>query len=287
MLPRPSEFLVCSCGTPIPPHVRDCLGCGKSVGFPNVRKAAQRSEREALVARIKTAEQSASAGKYQPELEAFANAVATASHAVIARSLMALDAFIRSDSQLMTSFYKQVRAQSRVPEDNDWDRGRAAADSTINPIYFEEIQFAALSLDGLGSKWYGAYHITIKDLMIEQRASVFEENPFLFCERKGVAAGAAAPPGYRATWEDRGLLAKAKLFHRLRKDMEASEFPGVLLQQGADLRSNDFIEVQVYGALHPAVIERVRGPAPQKSDKALWRQVLRRLNELGAVFEES
>lgn len=286
MLSEDDELPFCSCGTRIPAHVRDCIGCGNAVGFPNVRRANLPSEEAALRKRVSDATEAAEAGRFRRELEAFGLVVGTKSRAVVARSLEALDAFISSDNHLMASFYKQVRAQTRVPEANRWDQGRTSADSAVNPIYHEELQYAALSLDGIGSKWYGSYHITLKDLMIASRSSVFEENPFVFCERKGVTAGAVVPRGYRASWPDRGLLAQAKLYHRLRPSMTEADFPAILLHQGTDVRANDFIEVHIYGVLHPSAIEVVKGPKAKKSDRALWRQVEKRLRQLGAVFEE-
>ncbi len=198
------------CGFTVPSGARYCQGCGVDVGFPNVKLASRAEELDALNIRVQNAKISAAARGIAVILENFGLVVA-GSRSVWARDLATLDSFVKRENALYVSFHQQVRSQSRIPEENEWDRGRTAAESTINPFFYEEINFACISLGGKGASGYGDYHITLKDKLIEDRTTVFEENPFVFCERHRVIAGDAPPMGYRALWVNRGLLAMAKL----------------------------------------------------------------------------
>jgi ribosomal protein L40E len=274
-----------NCGADVPISATRCVVCGHDVGYPNVRLADDPGEISALKVRLSEAEASAMGGGYSAELSDFRTAVAS-SYGVMARSLSALDSFLNSDNALLAKFYKQVRAEERVPENNAWDRGRTAADSTVNPLYYEEIHCALLSLTGRGDPYYGAYSMTFKPEMIEVRTSVFEQNPFVFCDRKGIPAGGLPPMGYRASWTRRDELAAAKLHHKLRPGMKAAQFQDILLERTTDGRDGDFVEIHIYGAIHRRAVKKIAGPIPPARDKAVWRQISRVVDELGIEFEE-
>lgn len=275
-----------NCGAEIPAHVERCQICGADVGFPNVRAAEDPAEDAALSNRVNAAKTAADARGSLKVLENFGEAAKT-SQAVLARPLGDLDSFVKSKNKLYTSFHSQVRARSRLPEDNHWDKGRTAAESTIHPNYHEEINFAALSLDGFGVLWWGDYSMTLKELHIGNRTTVFEENPFLFCERHKVIAGKAAPPGYRATWPKRNELAMAKLAAKLTSSTEPKSYPEILLEQGTSKEKADFIECHIFGQIHPASIERVIGPKPKAPPElAIWRSVVNALRKAGVLVEE-
>lgn len=261
--------------------------CGADAGFPNVRMAELDAERQALGARVREAENSATARNCLAEFEQFGSLVATSSNAVIARDIGTLHSLVSIQNAMMITFHGQVRAGSRIPENNEWDRGRISAEGTIHADYYDEINYAALSLDGLGVEGFGGYSITLKEPLIAKRATAFEENCFTFCQRHGVIAGTAPPPGYRAIWSDRGLLAMAKLHSRLSPGMTADKFPAILLSQGTGRENADFIEVHIYGRLHPGAFERVVGPPPTRSqDRVLWRECKKALKTLGAEVVE-
>jgi len=275
-----------SCQTPILSHVERCHVCGADVGFPNVRAADAANERAALQQRLRDAETAADARGSLTVLIEFGLAVMQ-SYAVLARSVGDIDAFVKSDRALYVSFHSQVRAGARVPEENDWDKGRMAAESTIHPNYADKINYTALSLNGIGVSWWGEYSIVLKAAHIARRTSVFEENPFLFCERHRVVAGKRPPLGFRASWPDRQDLAMAKLADKLTATMGPDDFPAVLLDQGSSGADADFVECHIFGPLHRSSIEKVIGPKPKKrADLVIWRSVVSQLKKLGAVVEE-
>ena len=275
------------CSAKVPPQARNCVGCQEDVGFPNVRLAKKEEEQIALGVRLQNARTAAAARHAEFALADFGLAV-TNSNAVIARGLATLDNLVKSDNILYISYHPQVRSGARIPEENKWDMGRTSAESTVNPFFFEDITFACVSLDGIGPNGYGDYHITLKKRLIDQRTTVFEENVFSFCRRHRVIAGEAAPPGYRASWEQRDQLAMAKLQPAISSATTAAHFPRILVAPGTHSGDGDFIEAHIFGPLHRSAIERVVGPKPKRgADLAIWRSIQRTLHNLGAVIEES
>lgn len=275
------------CGTNVPYASRECVGCGTDVGFPNVRAANRISETDALEERVRSARISAGARNCVGELEDFGRAV-SASKAVLARSLPMLDSVVSNQQAAMVSYYKLTRSGARLPEDNQFDENRARIDGTINPYgVHENIQYAALSLNGLGVSWYGDYSITLADKMISSRSTVFEENPFSFCDKHPIPPTGSVPPGYRAAWDKRGDLGMAKLHPRIEPDMKPDEFADILMEQGVKNSDTDFIEVHIYGALHVRAFEKVilSGPVA-KPDRLIWARVKRALKKLGTEVVE-
>lgn len=256
------------------------------MGFPNVRAAENPAEIAALDKRLVAVRTAANARGSLNKLDAFGFAV-TKSYAVLARSIGDLDAFVKNDNILYVSFHSQVRAGSRTPENNDWDAGRMAAESTVNPNYNEKINYSALSLDGLGVSWWGEYSIILRSAHLAQRTSVFEENPFLFCERHKITAGKRAPLGFRASWPRRQDLAMAKLADKLSAKTAPSEFPTILLNQGTSRGNADFVECHIFGPIHRSSIEKVIGPKPRRrSEQIIWKSIVARLAKQGAIVEE-
>lgn len=261
--------------------------CSHDVGFPNVRAADESAETAALSKRLAAARTTASARAALTALHNFGGAVAQKSQAVLARPLGDVDALVKSQNALYVSFHSQVRAGARVPENNEWDRGRTSAESTIHPNYHEAINYTALSLDGFGVLWWGEYSVALKEVHIAERTTVFEENPFLFTERHQVIAGKRPPAGYRATWEKRHELAMAKLVDKVKYDTKAEDYASILLSQGTSRADADFVECHIYGAVHPNSLERVVGPKPQGgADLVIWRSVSNALRKSGILVEE-
>lgn len=192
-----------------------------------------------------------------------------------------------SDSELYTSFYQQVGSEGRLPENNIWDRGRSAVDATLFPLYHPKIVFGALSLDNRCPSKYGAYAMVLREKMIHQRATVFEENSFVFCQSKHkIVAGDPIPSGYRATWQERDQLAMAKLHSKLDTGTKSADFARILLTLGKDESDQDFIEVHIYGTIHRAAVEKVAGPEPRAhADKVILKSLKRKLKEVGATLE--
>jgi hypothetical protein len=255
------------------------------VGFPNVRAAEQPEEREALLKRVEDARVSTGARNCTTVLEDFMLAVLS-SRVVLCRSFGVLSRLASADTELYATYYGDIEGESRLPEDNVWDRFREPVDSTLFPHYHKDIRFAALTLDGRGVNRYGQYAILLREEMIRRRTTVFEENSVVFCRRHRIALGQALPRGYRAPWEGRNLLAAAKLHSKLADCTPKSEYPEVLLTSGTGPEDDNFIEVHIFGPINRRAFERVVGPKPgNRNDAVLWQRLERQLHEVGAVLE--
>jgi hypothetical protein len=241
----------------------------------------------ALRERLREAQVSTEARNCRPELEAFGNAVAS-SQAVVSRPLSVLMALVSSSNSLMSTYHKLVAADARIPEANEFDPLRSVVDGLVNPLgVHAHITYGALSLNGRGVQWYGDFSITLKEEMIASRSSVFEENPFSFCDRYSIVANKPLPPGYRATWTRRSELAMAKLHSKMRPGLRPEEFPDILLEQGTKAPDTDFIEVHTYGPIHPKAIAKVIAKTPTtRADVQIWKRVKRDLARFGASVEE-
>lgn len=273
------------CGSPVSENLRNCPACQADVGFPNVRAAEQPEERDALLKRVEEAKVSTAARNCSDVLQDFMLTVLS-SRVVLCRGFSVLARLASSDTQLYATYYGEIEAESRLPEDNEWDRFREPVDSTLFPHYHKDMRVAALTLDGRGVDRYGAYAILLREEMIRTRTTVFEENPPVFCRKHKIALGQEWPRGYRATWEERNLLAAAKLHSHLNGSTPQTEYPQILLSSGTGPEDDNFIEVHIFGPFNRRAFERVVGPKPgNKQDAVLWRRLERQLGEVGAVLE--
>ncbi len=273
------------CDGEVPLDRRECPVCSQPAGFPNVRMAERPNEVAALDRRVAAARASAAIQGLGAELDALARAV-TGSKAVMNKRLAALHSWVSDSNPLLNSFYRQVDA-GRQHDRSAWDEQRSAAEAAINPYCYRELVYAALTLDDKGLTYFGEYSVLLKELTIEDRASVFEENPFLFNRRHGVVAGSSPPRGYRGPWNRRADLAIAKLHSKLVHGMSEPEFADLLMERRQS-RSGDFVEVHIYGPVNRLGVEKVTGSKPpRRADRALWSQTARALKDLGAVVEES
>jgi hypothetical protein len=214
---------------------------------PNVRAAQESAETDALEARYANATRTVAAGA-QGALGDFEHVVATQSQAVIGRPATEAFRLAVSDQELYASFYALVAGGIRAPSGGHWDNVREAVDARLFNYYKEKIRFAALTLDRKGLSNYGECFLVLKNNMIEQRSTVFEENSVLFMSRHHVGLTEDLPKGYRAIWSDRARLAVAKLAGRFTPAASAGDYPGLLLHNGVDSSDDDFIEVHIYGS---------------------------------------
>jgi hypothetical protein len=144
------------------------------------------------------------------------------------------------------------------------------AEDLLFPGYKDQILFAALSLDGVGVTDYGSCSMVLKNLAINERATVFEENCLDFSRRRKLGFGKPVPPGFRAVWQERDLLGCAKLSDRLDSSTPEKSFPAILKS------GKDFVEVHIYGALHRGSLERIVLARPPKGfDKSLFSEIKR------------
>jgi len=267
--------------------MRHCPSCGDDCGYPNVRLASQKAEVDALEARLHTAEVSTRLRDCVNQLVAFGEGV-NSSKAVIARPLNMLSDWVESETSIYTSYQRQVASGSRVPEDNKWDKVRTQYESALYPNFYVDIVFGSLTLAEEGMTGYGGFSVFLKEKMIAHRTSLFEENPHDFVQRHKILLNQVLPAGYRAIWDTRGKLAKAKLYSRISSETKEEEWATILQTDNGESGNSDFIEVHIYGSLNRNAIESVAGKAPRtREDRLLWRRIKRKLTEAGAEVRET
>ncbi len=264
------------CGNEVPPPSQHCPHCGRPGRFWNVLAANESDERAALTRRYDKAKRDAHNRKADAVLQDFESAVA-GSKAVIARYYSEVLRLASSPRQIYGTFYQLVDAGVRLPEGNQWDILRELADTVLFPDYKKDIRFGALSLDGRGLLNWGDCSIVLREAMIGERASVFEENSALFVERQKIkiSRDPKLPKGYRAAWQERGRLAVAKLFNRIDSTTTPDKYSRILLDPGATSEDDDFIEVHIFGPMTVLTMEQVIVIAPQPSKRATIRRAIR------------
>jgi hypothetical protein len=277
------------CGNEIPDAYAFCPHCGRPGLYPNVRAAGHKDELAALEQRYTEARRNVDARGCGAVADAFLRAIES-SKAVIARPLGELERLTRSDREVYSTYYKQIEAALRLPDGRPWDPLRRIAEEALFPGYKEEIRFAALTLDDLGPRSYGACCFTLREPMIAHRATIFEENNVLFMKRRDFKLSelSSLPPGYRSIWADRGKLCLAKLAGALEQNMREDEFAGLLLRPGKTTEDDGLVEVHVWGPITIRAIDKViltrheRGPAAQAKLRA-WREKLQK--QYGVTLE--
>lgn len=276
------------CGNLIPSSWVRCPHCARPGLFPNVRAAESKEESDALDARYLAATRKAAARGCASQVHGFEGA-ASGSKAVIARSVNELVRLASDDRELYSTYYKLGKAEVRLPSGEKWDVLREVADAALFPGYREEIRFAALSVDGLGLKNYGACSLVLRDDMIAHRASVFEENSVLFIDHEniGMADADDLPLGRRATWHARGKLCVAKLADRIDSITSSAEYVDILLVQGPTSAEDDCVEVHIWGPISIHTCERVVVERRKRQPtKAILKGLRAKLSALGLALEE-
>jgi len=265
------------CGNNIPQSLSLCPHCGRPSLPPNVAAASDANEFEALEKRYVKAKADSKAVGTLGSVDNFETAVSS-SVAVMARSLNELQRLAKSDNELYATYYDLIEAGVRVPDGEKWDVVRVVADSALFPGYKEQIKFAALSMDGIGLKNYGECSIVLRTDMIAHRATVFEENSVLFMKRHNVRISDADQllPGYRATWNNRGMLCVAKLHSMIDPTADPARYSAILLRSGRTSEEDEFVEVHVWGPMTVRTMERVSIIGPNRRAK---RAIMNALKE--------
>lgn len=270
------------CNTIVPESSRNCPACETHAGFPNVRAAEKPDNVEALKRRVKEAEISTGARKCDTILKEFGDAVCS-SKAVLCRSLSKITSLMKSDNELINTYYQQIRSRQRLPEDNVYDNSRGAADAKLFPNYHEEIRFAVLVLNDEVLEHYGNCGLVLEEKVIQERATVFEENTLVFFEKHRITMAQPIPNGYRAVWKDRNMLAMAKLHYKIDSTKTKDDFPGILFPKShQDGINDDFIEVHIYGTIHRKSVEYVIAKSPrERCDRTILESLKRSLEKDG------
>lgn len=286
---KPSLAPVCDhCQSPVSEAAATCFTCGAHLGAPNVRSANSTREKQALAARYDKVLADAAIEGTQGRLADFTEKMKV-TFAVLSVDINFLHTFITNEKALYTSYRLGTKGQLRKPAESENDRRRLTVEGMLFGSYGEDIRYAALSLDGAGPKSYGSYSVRLRDVSIDKRATLLEDNSYVFAEKHQMAAGTQIPAGYRSTWKERDKLALAKLAQRVVSAGSEREYPAILLFTEGDYKTDDFIEVHIYGPFDARAIESVTGSSKSgdKVDLAMVESVKEHLAKAGKQWIEA
>jgi len=243
------------CNEKLPLSGIQCPVCTEFIGRPNVRRAM--AEQQDLQSRYESSLTSVKLRGVLSIAKAFEKEV-TNSNAVMARNFKQLTIMFDDDNLLLSTFNQQVASNARMAESNKFDESRESFESKIYPYDFQDIHYAALSLNDIGLSYYGNCHIKFNTKLIRNRASVFEENPCIFLTRHNITGHMPLPKGYRATWNERGKLALSKLHAKITKETSKTDFQDILVYENQKEQStSDCIEVHIHGKIHIKIFEKI------------------------------
>lgn len=261
-----------------------CDNCQYHLGYPNVRFAEQSDHLQALNNRFDTSQQQLSNQNLAAEADQVEQLVAEKSRAVLARRYSQMKDLVENDRGVFLTFYQQVSANRRLPEDNTWDIKRKAVDAALFPYYEEQITFLCLSMNDRGVEYYGDIHFAFSDASISHRTTVCQENSVVFCEKHGITIIDPDLKGYVATWKDRGKLAVCKFLDEIQQGMTQQDLEAIFIRDDSANRRGyeDFIECHVYGPLSVRNASQITyREVASKEERTQQRRALRLLRERG------
>ena len=265
----------------------NCPHCGTQLpGTPNVRIAQTQQQIDALQTRYDEALQFAKNNNLEASQDAFENEVKSNSHAVLSLSYAELRYLVENERRVFATFYQRVDAGLQIPSGGKWDVLRGISEHAYYQHQKVNIRFAALSLDNVGVKNYGHCHVTLKEQMIADRTSAFEDNNVVFTvytQKSEMEDAIDLPPGHFSDWPNRNKLAVAKHTKVLpKKPPKQVESVALLIDQGKTTADDRFIELHIWGPMTVLTIEKVviipmrvkRKKQPKKAEIESLREIL-------------
>lgn len=276
-----------SCQSGIPDTQEKCPTCGYNAGPPNVRAAETESEVRALEGRYQAALDNACKRGCLSIVERFSEA-AKQSRAVINVDARFLYYFATSKNSLYANYEHLVAGNVRKPGTFENDAARRSVGTTLFGAYASDIIYAALSLTGQGLTSYGSYSMSLRDIAINQRATVLENNSFDFVKKYQLLAGNQRPCGCFAPWEYRNKLAVAKLEPLITPQTTDEDIHRLLLSTSGNRATDEFMEVQIYGSFDLGAVESIRGNSNSGSreERSVVRMAKEYLSKAGITWIE-
>lgn len=274
-----------------------CTACGMPApgdGFPNVVLAER--DMQALQNRYAQALEAADSKGSRATVALFEQTVTADAALVTACSLEKVSQLVERKGSLFAVYANLVRARIRFPGDDRNNTDRLVAEEATIPGNSQSIHYAALSLGGLGLSNYGNYFLFWRIDRVAHRTSLLQGNCLTFRRKQGIDLDGPLPPGSRALWDERHLLAVAKCEHLLLAATAPEEFPEILITVAATSDDDDFIEAHIWGHLSSDSLDRVVFAAPDPEpfpnedvDRAYFAamkdRMLRDLDALGIAYE--
>jgi hypothetical protein len=168
--------------------------------------------------------------------------------------------------QNYVSYYNALAHGARKIAEQNYHAHRDAVDAKVHTGYGTEILNAALSPDGRGLTNYGAITLELRQVSIEDRASVMRENSYDFYDRNNLGGrNAVEAPGWRSVWSSRARLGVAHLEPVVSAASADADFPKIILWSGATKRDDRYMEVHIFGELSWQTLNRITLAQPLTS----------------------
>ncbi|MCH8207884.1 MAG: hypothetical protein IIA62_02325, partial [Nitrospinae bacterium] len=220
---------------------KDCPTCGSFWWYPNVENANQLEEREALESNYQHAVREADAGSSRDTLNKFEKAVSDSFVVVNMKDALLLQ-FLNNDTMDYKNHYLLVEEGIIAPYPLQEEGDRSTTESKLFPLYYKEIRYGALSIDGYGLESYGNIAVKLKSDLIKNRTSFFVENSLAFMKRYKIQVFGSFPKGFLAIWENRCKLAVSKEFDPEKNSPEETDFAKLLLNSTNVKFKDRFVE---------------------------------------------
>jgi len=243
------------CTFEIPFDWRYCPHCCHGLLCPNVRKAKDRTEKDALEERYQSSiadADSRGAGSVVREFES----QVLAAKAVMGVTIGKLLPIAKGSQNLFATYYDLIDlkflAESSGPIDWHTRRPQAEFEMMGTHKHIEKLYYACLSIDGTSLPHYGECTVWLAERMIGHRASLLSENSAVAYHRDHKFG-----PGHRAIWADRAKLCVSKLAWALSSTVQSFQFAQLLMKAGATSIEDEFVEVQILGDMTIKTAERI------------------------------
>jgi hypothetical protein len=243
-----------SCKLSYPKDSPRCLSCGlpppTKRGFPNVLLTNKRGERKELIRlydeAIANSESVGTIGKVRE----FEEVVQTEARLITACMHNKFFPLADRDGAVFPTFQQLFHAELAFAGDDPNNNDRLIAEEATLPGCSKRIHFAVLAISDVGIRHYGNYFLIWNLEMVSHRTSLFIANCLTWHLENKMRLNMPAPPGNRASWEDRGVLAVVKSAASITTRTRPSAFPRLLLRDRRTKREYDvFIEGHIWGPL--------------------------------------
>jgi hypothetical protein len=265
--------------------VQNCVTCSTFLGYPNVNDAQRQEEFDSLRARYHEVSLKITTDAHKNKIKGFEEAIKADARAVVNIDLDYLETFIVTKGNLYSSYGRATAGETRAYAKSEFDKQRKGVEGFVFGSYADNIRYAALSLDKSGLKSYADYSLSLKDIAIAQRATVLEENSFIIVQKH--LESLKIPNGYRATWQNKHLLAVVKCTEEIIKKNKTT-FAKILLKSTGDRKTDDFIEVHIFGPFNKESVESVKGSSilTEPLEKLKLAKIKDHLTDLGIDWIE-
>lgn len=233
---------------------RICPSCGADLGAPNVRQCGKPEERVALRTRYK---KQRGLNRLRSESDAFCDLVRTTSSVVVTIPAGFARDLFESPQVVYQNYDRLVGSGVRRPADERYDRMRQMVGGAMFGALKDSICYGNLALGVAGLQSYGSLACRLRPRMIRSRTTFLEMNSYTFARSHLGAVDGTFPPGHRAVWDNRHMLAFAKLAPNIEAGQTNEDWSALLVRPGSDRADDDFVEAHVFGTFTADSVEDV------------------------------